>query len=310
MNYHYQLSAPKHLISLSSSAHLVHVEVKTWTATSQNKRISNEVTAAKNADSDAGRFTQNLLNRAPAHRALINHRQTVYNWLQRRTYDWAGSWRILPGYMIEQFKREYDKLCADFDKLKQDFFDVYPSLISDAAFKQGTMFDRSLYPDVEELQGRFVMKLFITAVPESDFRSAISEAIAEDLKNHYEAQVNSVIHRMVDDIKGQLVSHATRLRDACTEVQADEEGKVKRKKIYESTVEQARSMIDLLDKFNITEDLELERARRALEEVMNGVTLDALRESAAVRAEVRDGLDDILSKFAPLNLSNEEDDDE
>lgn len=302
-----ELQAPNHLISLATSSHLVHVEVKTWTATSQNKGISREVTAAKNADADAGRFTQNLLNGAPAHRHLINHRQTVYNWLQRITYDWAGSWRILPGYKIEQFKQEYNKLLADYEKLKEDFFAVYPSLISDAAFKQGAMFDRSLYPEVDELRGRFYMKLFITSVPASDFRSAISEAIADDLKQHYEAQVNTVVHEMMDDIREQLVTYASKLRDACTEVQADEDGKVKRRKIYESTVDQTRSMIGLLEKFNVTGDPALEDARKKLEQTLDGVTLETLRESSYARSEVKDGLDDILSKFAPLNLNPSED---
>jgi hypothetical protein len=296
-----ELNAPSHLISLSTSSHLVNVAVKTWAATSQNRKISNEVTSAKNADADAGRFTQNLLAKAPEHRALCNHRQTVYNWLQRVTYDWAGDWRILPGFKIEQFKREYDAHVATFDELKQKFFARYPSLVSDAAFRQGDMFDRSLYPDVKELDGRFTMKLFITAVPESDFRSAISEAIADDLRHHYEAQVNSIVHQMVDDVKAQLVSHADRLRNVCTDVRDADDGTVKRKKIYESTVENVRSMVGLLDKFNITNDPELEQARRALQGVMEGVSLEDLRESAAVRAEVKDGLDEVLSMFAPFS---------
>lgn len=301
-----QLTAPNHLISLSTSSHLVHVQVKTWTATSQNRQISAEVTAAKNASSDAGRFTQNLLNNAPQHRALMNHRQTVNNWLQRMTYDWAGDWRILPGFRIEDFKKGYDKLEAEYNKLKDEFFAVYPSLISDAAFKQGDMFDRSLYPEIDELRHRFSMKMFITEVPRSDFRSAISDVIAEDLRTHYEAQVNSVVHQMVDDIKGQLVSHAMRLRDACYEAHTDD-GKVKRKRIYESTFENVRSMSALLDKFNITGDPELEQARKKLEETLDGITLDELRESALSRAEMRDGLGDILEQFGALGQVNDDD---
>ena len=194
----------------------------------------------------------------------------------------------------------------EFDRLKREFFVVYPSLVSDAAFKQGQMFDRSLYPDVAELEGRFYMRLFITPVPQDDFRSAISDVIADDLKTHYEAQVNTVVQSMVDDIKAQLVSHTTRLRNACVEAQADVDGTTKRKKIYESTVEQARSMIGLLSKFNITDDVELEHARQSLAQTLEGVALSDLRESAAVRAEVREGLDDILSKFAPLTLGGDD----
>jgi hypothetical protein len=300
-----ELNAPNHLISLATSAHLVHVEVKTWTATSQNRKISNEITSAKNADANAGRFTQNLLNNAASHRALVNHRQTVYNWLQRLTYDWAGNIRILPAYRIEQFEREYGELERDFETLKNNFFSDYGNLVSDAAFKQGAMFDRTLYPEIDELRGRFYMKRFVTAVPKDDFRSAISEEIAHDLRNHYETQVNGIVQQMVADIKTQLVEHATRLRNACTEAQADDEGKVKRKKIYESTFEQTRSMVTLIEKCNLTNDPELEAARVKLKNTLDGVTLDALRESSYSRLEVKDGLDDILSKFAPLTLAAE-----
>lgn len=299
------LNAPNHLISLSTAAHLVHVQVKSWTATAQNKRISNEITTAKNASSDAGRFTQNLLNNAPSHRSLVNHRQTVYNWLQRCTYDWAGDWRVLPGFKIEEFKKEYAKLEKQYEELKEAFFSDYSGLVSDAAFKQGSMFDRSLYPEVDELRGRFSMKLFITSVPTDDFRSAISQEIADDLKNHYEMQVNDIVTQMVGDIKEQLVEHATRLRNACTEAQADEEGKVKRKKIYESTFDQTRSMVALIEKCNLTNDPELEAARVKLKQTLDGVTLEALRESAYSRSEVKDGLDDILNKFKPFTLAAE-----
>jgi hypothetical protein len=301
-----ELAQPKHLISLSTSAHLVHVQVKTWTATSQNKAISQEVTAAKNASSDAGRFTQNLLNNAPQHRALMNHRQTVNNWLQRITYDWAGDWRILPAYRIEEFARGYTKMEQEYDMLKNEFFNVYPSLISDAAFKQGDMFDRTLYPEIEELMHRFTMKKFITEVPQSDFRASISSVIAEDLKNHYESQVNSVVQQMMDDMKGQLVSHAMRLRNSCEEAHSDEGKKVKRKRIYESTFDNVRSMVSLLDKFNITQDPELEDARRKLEATLQDMSLDDLRESAAARAEVRDGLGDILEMFGALGAATDD----
>ena len=165
------------------------------------------------------------------------------------------------------------------------------------------MFDRSLYPDVSELRSRFYMKLFITAVPANDFRSAISDVIADDLKQHYEQQVESVVHGMVNDIKGQLVAHASRLRDACTEVKSDDDGKVKRKKVYETTISQARDICQTLKHFNLTNNQQLESARAQLEDALSGVTLEDLRESSYVRATVKDSVDDMLNKFKPLSFN-------
>ena len=45
-----QLDSPNHVISLATSAVLVNAEVSVWSATKQDRVISNEVTTAKKAD--------------------------------------------------------------------------------------------------------------------------------------------------------------------------------------------------------------------------------------------------------------------
>ena len=303
MTNQFELQAPKHIISLASSALVVSAEVNVWTATKQDRAISNEVTLQKNASADAGKFTKNLLANCPQHKALLNHRQTVYNWLQRCTYDWAGSLRLLPTFRLEQFKKEYAEHEANFQTLLDNFIDAYPSLVSDAAFKQGDMFDRSEYPEVKDVRRKFRMKLLTTTVPEGDFRAGgIAQALADDLKQHYEQQTKDIIERVMGDAQEQLIEYASRLRNACVEAQADDDGKVKRKRVYESTVSQVRGMADLLRNFNLTNNPALDEARMKLEQTLDGITLDDLRESPAARAHVKDGLDDILSKFAPLSL--------
>lgn len=297
----FELTAPTARVSLASSAYIVSVEVKVWTATKQDRAISNEVTSQKNASADAGRFTKNLLANCPEHKAVLNYRQTVYNWLQRATYDWAGAMRLLPMFTIEKFKKEYAQHEAAFAKLLDDFEVAYPTLISDAAFKQGDMFDRSEYPEPHEVRSKFRMKLFITSVPANDFRSGvIADAIAEDLEKHYQRQVEEIVDSVMEDAAGRFVEIASRLRNSCEEVVADEDGKVKRKKVYETTVNQAREIAQTLKNFNLTGNAALNEACEAMEEALSGVTLVDLRESAYVRQTVKNDIDDILSKFAPL----------
>jgi hypothetical protein len=298
----YELAAPQHLISLASSSLIVSVEVNVWTATKRDKTISNEVTTAKGAVADAGDFTKRLLANCPAHKALLNYRQTVYNWLQRCSFDWAGSHRLIPTFQLEKFNKEFAQHEAEFNRLKQDFTAAYPSLVSDAAFKQGSMFDRSEYPEVEEIEGKFRIKKFITQVPTNDFRSGgIAEAMAEDLKQHYEQQTKDLINDVMADATERLLSMAERLRNACSEVEKDD-GTVKRKRIYESTFDNVREMAQLLKHFNLTNNPQLEEARAKLEAALSTTTLDALRESAYARATVKNDLDDVLSKFRPLSV--------
>jgi hypothetical protein len=51
--------------------------------------------------------------------------------------------------------------------------------------------------------------------------------------------------------------------------------------------------------FNLTNDTDLEDARAKLEMALRGVTVDVLREGDVSRVQVKDAVDDILSKFAP-----------
>jgi hypothetical protein len=300
----FELSQPKQVISLSTSASIVSVEVNVWTATKQDRAISNEVTTMKNADAEAGKFTKNLLSSSPEHKALMNYRQTVYNWLQRSTYDWAGSSRLLPLVNLEKFMKDFEAHDKEFNRLLDEFILKYPQIVSDSAFKQGDMFDRSQYPDVDQVRSKFRIKLFVTTVPTNDFRSNISSVIADDLKNHYERQVSEIIDNVMIDASERFLEIASRISNACTEVSPDEDGKVKRKKIYDTTITQAKELCQTLKDFNLTNNQALEDARSQLENALRDVSVEDLRESSYVRSVVKNDVDDILSKFAPLKSFN------
>jgi len=300
----FELSQPKQVISLSTSASIVSVEVNVWTATRQDRAISNEVTTMKNADSEAGKFTKNLLSSSPEHKSLMNYRQTVYNWLQRSTFDWSGSSRLLPLVNLERFMKEFETHDKEFNRLLDEFILKYPQIVSDAAFKQGDMFDRSQYPDVGQVRSKFRIKLFVTTVPSNDFRSNISSVIAEDLKNHYERQVGEIIDNVMIDASERFLEIASRISNACTEVSPDEDGKVKRKKIYDTTITQAKELCNTLKDFNLTNNETLESARVQLENALRNVSVEDLRESSYIRSVVKNDVDDILSKFSPLKSFN------
>ena len=296
----FELQQPNHIISLATSALVVCVDVNVWTATKQDRAISNEVTTSKKASADAGKFTKNLLSDSPEHKSLLNYRQTVYNWLQRSTYDWAGSMRLLPTINLEKFKKEYAQHERDFGALLEKFITAYPQIISDAAFKQGDMFNRSEYPEPEVVRSKFRMRLHVSQVPQSDFRSAVSEALAEDLKNHYERQTQEIINSVMDDAADRLVEIASRLSNACTEATPDDDGKVRRKKIYDSTVTQAKEICETIKNFNLTGNKALSQAVVDLSFALEGISTEDLRESSYTRSVVKENVDDMLSKFKPI----------
>jgi hypothetical protein len=294
------LPKPKHLVSLASSCVLVSIESHVWNATVQDSDISEEVTNAKRADRDAGKFIKNLLAKNLEHKAVLNYRQTIYNWSQRNTYDWAGSQRLLPITNLVRFHKEYTEHEKRFHELVDDFLDKYPFIVSNMAFVQGTMFDRAQYPDVSELRGRFSINLIQSEVPTGDFRCSIAQDLLDDMSTHYNRQAKRMVEDILNKQTTQLVKIMQSISHCCeTETVIDDKGevKVRRRKLYDATLERARELCEIFKGFNLTADSRLEDARAKLQVLLGDLTIEQLRNSDAKRIVVKDGIDDILSKF-------------
>jgi hypothetical protein len=293
------LEKPQHVVSLATSCVLVHPEVNVWTATRQDNEISEEVTTAKKADRDSGKFVKHLLAKNPEHRRVLNYRQTVYNWMQRRTYDWAGSQRILPAVQLTQFMREFNEHEQTFKGLVDDFIKAYPTIVSNMAFVQGDMFKREDYPSVNEVFSKFSIRLYTAEVPVGDFRCQIAQDLAADLQTHYERQARDLVENIISRQKEQLVEVMRSISHCCETETVVENGeiKIKRRKLYDTTLQRAIELCDTFAEFNVTEDPQLDEVRTRLKKALDGVTIDALRNHDTTRIVVKEEVDDILAKF-------------
>jgi hypothetical protein len=297
------LAKPSHITSLATSGILVSVDVRVWTATRQDKDISKEVTDAKKAEKDAGRFVKHLLANVAEHKAILNYRQEIYNWTQRETYDWAGSQRYLPSARIPKFMEEYSRREVEFNSLIDKFIFVLPAAISNMAFVQGDMFKREDYPDAATIRNKFSINLFTSNVPEGDFRCQVAQELADDLQKHYGREAEKLANGMLDEQLNQLQDVMESISRCCTienVVEADGTTKIKRKKLYDSTIRRAMEYCDSFKTFNLTGDPRLEGARSALENVLVNTSLEVLRESDGARQHMKNSVDDILKKFGKV----------
>jgi hypothetical protein len=302
-----ELTKPDHLISLASSAVLVSVDISVWSATKQDRGISDEVTTSKNADKHAGRYVKNLLANHPKHKAVVNYRQTIYNWLQRRTYRWNQSQNLLPSVDVPKFKQEYHEHEIAFHALVDELITQYDSIVSDMAFKQGTMFNRNDYPVKEQVAGKFSLNLYVSEVPMNDFRCGIAQDIAEDLFTTLSKQSARIIDSIAQEQSERMLEVMESISHCCGFDEVEQLGyddhrvHTKRRKIYDTTIQKALEMCESFKRFNLKNDSGLEQARASLEKVLSGVKAEDIRDSDAVRNQVKEGIDDILSKFGSFS---------
>jgi hypothetical protein len=298
-----ELQKPKHLISLASSAVLVSIDTKVWSATKQDRGISNEVSDSKHADRNAGKYVKNLLADHPRHKAIVNYRQTIYNWTKRRTYRWNDANDLLPSVDVPRFKQEFSEHKLKFDTLVDEFLNSYGSIVSDMAFKAGDMFNRSDYPAVDELRVKFGVELYVSEVPMNDFRCGIANDIADDLFDTYSKQAENIVTEVMLTQKSRFIEVMKSISHCCgyDELGVDDntgETKVKKRKIYDTTLLKAKEMCETFKGFNLNADPELEEARAMLERALADVDASDIRESDAVRSSVKEDVDSILSKFS------------
>ena len=293
------LKKPEHITSLATSGILLRAKVKVWTATKQDRDISDEVTSNKKAARNAGRYTKQLFADVQELRVLLNDRQTWYNFIQRVTYPWDGEWGYLPTSRIPQVMAEIDQRKAKSMELLENFINAMPAAVSNEAFVQGDMFNRDDYPTPDEVRSKFRIIVQTMNIPEGDYRVTIADDLADDLKRNFEAQTRDIIKDIHDKQNDQLVKVLQSFSHCCDSetVMEDGEVKVKRRKMYESTLTDALELCDTFADFNLNNDPRLEEARRDLLRVLDGVTIDQLRNNDTKRIVVKEGVDDILAKF-------------
>jgi len=204
---------------------------------------------------------------------------------------------------VPKFKQEFGEHKMKFDTLVDEFLNSYGSIVSDMAFKAGTMFNRSDYPAVDELRVKFGVELYVSEVPMNDFRCGIANDIADDLFDTYSKQAENIVTEVMLAQKSRFIEVMKSISHCCgyDELGVDDntgETKVKKRKIYDTTLLKAKEMCETFKGFNLNDDPELEEARAMLERALADVNAEDIRESDAVRCSVKEDVDSILSKFS------------
>jgi hypothetical protein len=156
---------------------------------------------------------------------------------------------------------------------------------------------------VDELRRKFGVELYVSEVPMSDFRCGIASDIADDLFETYSRQAENIVTEVMLAQKTRFVEVMQSISHCCgvDEIGVDDntgETKVRKRKIYDTTIQKALEMCETFKGFNLNADPDLELARASLERALHDVSAKDIRDSDAVRSSVKEDVDSILSKFS------------
>jgi hypothetical protein len=277
-------------INLSNQAILVELNMRMPSFRKLDRKVSQEVTNSKGATDDAGRFNKHLL-------AGVSQLDDMQKWvsalrveLYQRTLPWSDSGQRLCD--IRNFINVKDWLNDkrdEFNRMASNFIAIYPNLVSAQAFKMGTMFDRTEYPDVNELAKRFGFNFYFLPLPErGDFRVDVGHDLATELEQEYERVFAERTEAAMGDLWDRLYKVTKHISERLSD---DSDGK--RKVLRDSVLDNAVELVELLRVTNVTHDEKLETARRHLEDALMGVDMKEVRESDGVRKSVKARVDEL-----------------
>jgi len=285
--------------NIDTCAMLVEFNASQWTARKLDKGATDEIVHNKNAqDKGAARVNKNLLAGRKELEVINKHVGAVRTYVYNQTLPWSDTGiRLLPSAKFFEFNKRMEDFEHEFNNLVTDFVNVYPTLITAQAMALGDMFNRDDFPSPNDVAHRFDFRLNYMPVPTAgDFRIDVGNDAEKELKAKLSKLADERIDHAMRDVKQRLKEHLDRMSDRLGSDVVNKE--IKTRKFHDSLLETAHELCDLVKALNITNDQDLEGARKALSEALLGVDLKELRTNMPVRNDVKASVDAIRSKFS------------
>lgn len=281
-------------MGISNRSMLVNVSISIWTGRKLDKQVSAEVDVAKATKTRAGNYHKNLFAGVDELAAVGRVGGKIRNWLHVETMPWSdGGDRLLPMENFKDFKAELKVHDIEFDDTVKIFCDKYPTLISAQAFTMGALFDRSEYPDADDIASKFELRYTFSPLPEvGDWRIDAGTEDKKELEQQYEKAYNDRLGSTTKDLWSRLHGVLTHMAERLADTPEGE-----RKIFRNSLLDAPAKLCELLTRLNITNDSKLEAARKSLESSIANISIEDLRDSDGARKEVKTQVEEILKRF-------------
>ena len=281
-------------MSISSSAVLARLNISVWTATKLDKTATNNVISSSGATDKAAQVHKNLMAGTHLRKDIADFAAECRLWHNTWTLGWEDRGaRLLPTSLFMDYKAQINVRRAKFTAMVDSFCDNYDGHVQISRNYLGTLFSASDYPPVDEVRSKFGFSLVFNPVPESGhFLLDIPAQELEETKRSCEQEIDTRLKEAMRGSWEKLHTMLTGMSEKLTEVDEDT-----KKRWHDSFVTNARDMCRMLTHLNITKDPELEKARRALEQVMAGADIDVIKDNPMVRESMKTKVDSILKQF-------------
>ena len=285
--------------TIATSAVLVSLSISVPTLTKKDKRASEEVTYNKNAKRGAANVTKKLVS-SDVHDSIKQLVGRVRTYHRENTIPWGDlGARLLPNTLLIDYRNQMQDYQREFESLRDDFLDIYPSEVAQAQGTLGDLFDEADYPSVYDLEQKFRMGLGYEPIPDAgDFRLDVNNEARAEMQQQYEDLMGSRMKSAMEDVWKRLLEP---LQNMSSRLDYDDNGTPTNGHFKGTIVDNIMDIVDLMKHVNVTKDPEMERVRIELREALRGVSFDGLKDSDSLRRTTKRKVDDIIKTLPTLD---------
>lgn len=274
--------------NLNEKAMLIELSISQWSGRKLDRKITQEVNAAHNADENAGRYNKSLIAKDVLQKIkkAANSARTYH---YKNTLPWSdNSPRILPAAHFQDYSAEMRKLKASFEDAVQEFVSNYPDYVYQARSMLNGMFNADDYPaDVED---KFSFNTEILPLPAAgDFRVTLQGGEVARIQQDIENRCNAAMERAMKDLWSRLFEAVKHMAEKLGDTD---------KVFRNSLVNNLCELTAILPKMNITGNADLEKMRREIEDKLCGLEPDELRKDPEQRKQTAQDASAILETMA------------
>lgn len=285
--------------SIASSAMLCELSISTWTGRKKDKRASEEVTTSNKASAGVANVSKKLLADCAELMAIQKLTANIRNMHYNMTMPWSDTGlRLLPTAQYFKYHEQMTAMQNEYNSLVDTFLRDYDNEIINAQLKLGDLFDPFEYPTVDSLRHKFGFRLSYIPLPDAgDFRIDVGNEATDQIRTEYQSYYSRQLENAMNDVWQRAYDALSRMSERL-DYQDNEN-----KKIFRDTlVSNVTDMVELLHVCNVTGDSQMSALANQLDETLRGVTPDALREDAYLRAETKRTVDQVIKSLPSLDI--------
>ena len=202
---------------------------------------------------------------------------------------------LLPLALLETVDEKLREFKDKRGELVEAFLAAYPRLCQEAAGRLRTLYNPADYPPVDEVRSRFTLGWQYVSYGVPEQLREISARIFQVERDKAAQAMSEACAEVQQVMRASLLELVSHLRDR---LEDQPDGKPQR--LRESTVQKLRDFLATFDLRNVVDDQELKEQVESARALLAGTTTDAIRNTAELRSQVRQGMAQIADRLGTM----------